>query len=163
MSEVTTVPSLTRLDAALLALRRIVEAPSARPWIQHGTMRVEVSTMLVVDALACAPEGVASVGDIADALKVAHSTASRLVDRAVGAGMVARSRAGDDPRRVRLQLTAEGERLQEAALRFRTSRLAAMLADWPVSDVEALTELLERLAVAFAKADRTDHGGGGPR
>jgi DNA-binding MarR family transcriptional regulator len=123
---------------------------------------VEVSTMLVVDAVARTPGAVASVGDVAEVLRVAHSTASRLVERAVGADMVTRERAADDPRRVELRLTAAGADLQTAAVGFRTDRLAAMVGDWPVADIDTLTILLERLSVAFHNDGYTEREGSGP-
>jgi DNA-binding MarR family transcriptional regulator len=75
-----------------------------------------------------------------------HSTASRLVDRAVRAGMITRHRALADPRRTVLALTREGLRLQREAVHFRTGRLADMLADWSASEVATFARLLERFA-----------------
>lgn len=138
---------LIRLDAALLDLRRFTEAPASgpRPTLEHGASRVEISTVLVVDAIAkLGGEGECSIGTIAEALHVAHSTASRLVDRAVRAGMVRRHRSAADPRRATLSLLPEGRRLQREAVSFRTGRLEEILSDWSVADVIALTQLLER-------------------
>ena len=107
--------------------------------------------MLVVDALARSETrtaGGASVGQVAAALQVAHSTASRLVERAVQAGMVHRTRADDDPRRALLRLTPAGEELQQTAIRFRTDRLAALTYNWAAEDVHTLANLLERFARA---------------
>lgn len=142
--------NLDRLDAALLSLRRLVEVPGGRPALAHGGQAVEISTVLVTDAVARhRSEGrgdACSIGDVADALQVAHSTASRLVDRAAKAGMVARDRDPVDPRRTRLTLTAAGARLQQEAVRFRTGRLATALGDWSTEDVATLRGLLERFS-----------------
>lgn len=145
---------LARLDAALLDLRRWAEPPGgtrANASVAHGEGRIEVSTLLVVHALArrdSAGDRELSVGHIAEALHVAHSTASRLVDRAVRAGMVLRERSTEDPRRAVLSLTEAGRELQDQAVRFRVGRLEAVLADWSATDVITFTRLLERFANA---------------
>ncbi len=139
---------LARLDVALLALRRLVAAPGGGLVLRHAGGRVEVSTMLVVEAVARSlAAGVeCTVGGVAEALHVAHSTASRLVDRAAKAGMVRRTRAANDPRRTRVVLTTEGEHLQGEAVRFRTGRLAHILGSWTAEEVVTFTDLLERFA-----------------
>ncbi len=43
---------LSRLDSALLSLRRLTSAPPPATGLHHGHQEVEVSTMLVVDTLA---------------------------------------------------------------------------------------------------------------
>lgn len=145
-------PDLVRLDSALLDLRRFAQAPGPAGGdgtVTHADQQVEVSTVLVVDAVARrSPLGECSVGDVADVLRVTDSTASRLVGRAVGAGMVARQRSAVDPRRSALTLTGAGQDLQDHALAFRTSRLASLLADWSPADVATFTSLLERFAAA---------------
>lgn len=137
---------LVRLDAAMLDLRRLTAVPVRSPRVRHGAGRIEVSTVLVVDAVSRATEAgrQSSIGDVAVALQVVHSTASRLVDRAVRAGMVTRDRALADPRRTVVALSREGLRLQREAVRFRTGRLRDMLADWSASDVATLARLLGR-------------------
>jgi len=141
---------LERLDAALLALRRFTQAPSTTDRgtkSSHGSNRVEISTVLVVDAVArWDPAGDCSIGDVAGALQVAHSTASRFVERAVQVGMIRRGRSSADPRRTVLSLTVAGWRLQREAVGFRTGRLEGLLADWSATDVTAFTTLLERFA-----------------
>lgn len=65
-----------------------------------------------------APGGEApTVGDLADRLGLRHHSAVGLVDRLVSLGLLARQRAAEDRRRVRLSLTASGRR--------RLERLAA--------------------------------------
>ena len=87
----------------------------ARPRISHAGVDIELSTMLVVDAIARSEPGEVSVRLVADSLQVAPSTASRLVERAVQAGMVAGTSSENDPRVRVLHLTREGRRLQRAA------------------------------------------------
>ena len=143
------VEDLPRLDEALFALRRFVDAPAPRggSTLVHGSERVEVSTVLVVDAVARRGTGEeCSVGTVAEELRVVHSTASRLIDRAVRAGMLHRSRSSSDPRRTVLALSAAGRQLQRDAVAFRTGRLEELLADWTDDEVTTFTRLLERFA-----------------
>ena len=138
-----------RLDVALLALRRFVDAPAPRggSTLVHGSDRVDISTVLVVDAVARRGTGVeCSIGTVADELRVVHSTASRLIDRAEQAGMLHRSRSSSDPRRTVLALSAAGSRLQRDAIAFRTGRLEELLAGWTDLEVATFTHLLERFA-----------------
>jgi len=134
---------LLRLDAALLALRRLTSTPS-QP-LEHDGVAIEMSTMLVVDAIARRDRD-CSVGDVAEVLTVTHSTASRLVDRAALAGMVSRSRDPHEGRRTNLTLTTAGEGLHAAATRFRTQRLAAVTEEWSAADLASLAHLLDRFA-----------------
>jgi DNA-binding MarR family transcriptional regulator len=139
-----------RLDAALLSLRRLTNAPAARPQVTHGDRPIEFSTMLVVDAIARlsgpGEQHEVSVVSVASALQVTPSTASRLVERAVTSGMASRAASGVDPRRASLSLTADGHALHADAVAFRTGRLRALLEDWSDDDIATFTGLLERFA-----------------
>ncbi|GEP39195.1 hypothetical protein NPS01_28580 [Nocardioides psychrotolerans] len=140
---------LKRLDVALLALRRFADAPasSGGSTLVHGSERVEVSTVLVVDAVARRGAGEeCSISTVAEELRVAHSTASRLIDRAVRVGMVRRTRSSTDPRRTVLTLSTAGWQLQRDAIAFRTGRLQELLTDWTADEVTTFTQLLERFA-----------------
>ena len=53
-------------------------------------------------------EGI-SVGDLAERLQIRHHSAVGLVDRLVAHGIVVRAAASDDRRKVRLELTGEGQ------------------------------------------------------
>lgn len=149
---------LERLDSALLGLRRFASPEVSRPRISHAGADVELSTMLVVDAIARSTPGEVSVRLVAESLQVAPSTASRLVERAVQAGMVSGDTSEHDPRRRVLHLTADGRHLQRAALRHRTQRLAAATADWSRDDLAQFADLLDRFArtVHPLPSDRTD-------
>ena len=139
--------SLDEIDAALIAIRRWADRPPAR--IQTTAGSIELSTVLVVDAIARSGRGT-SVAAVASALDVAPSTASRLVDRAVSMGMVKRSAADDDPRRASLRLTPEGTDLQREAVAFRTGSLRTALHQWSSSEVACFAQLLTRFAADAA-------------
>jgi DNA-binding MarR family transcriptional regulator len=157
------VPDLEVVDAALMRLRRLWTAPRT-----HDGMRadlgddVELSTVLVVDALAreahddSTPRGVA---EVAERLDVAASTASRLVERAVAAGMVERRTSPVDARRAALHLTDAGWALHERARRFRAGYLARVLIDWSPREIAQLADQLDAFAdaVVDAEYDITDN------
>lgn len=146
---------LERLDAALLDLRRFTE-PKHRPAFvtSGGGGRVEMSTVLVVHAVASSPHGWCDIRAVAATLHVAHSTASRLVERACQAGMLTRNRDPHDPRRTNLTLTEAGQALNAEAVRFRTRHLGTVLAGWAAKDTATLTMLLERFAADATRETR---------
>lgn len=152
------------IDTALMQLRRLWTAPP------RG---VDVSSILVLEACARHAQP-ASVGDVARFAGVEKSTASRLVDRAVQAGLVDRASSG---RRVVLQMTVAGQQLRERALQFRTGWLENVLAGWPQGNVAIFAQLLGRFAeqvgdvggpgnpnepAAVQRVDTAAHGGGDP-
>lgn len=158
------VTDLVALDRALLGLRRFLESPAA---LDDGGRRIELSTLLVLDAVG---EGVASVGEVAERLDVARSTASRLVVRAERAGMVVRSSSPVDARAVLVGPTAQGLALGHRAREFRLERLVTLTSDWDGSEVAALAAALQRFAESAAasgsragRGDRDRRGVAGPR
>ena len=151
---------LGQLDDALIRLRRLWQTPSIkRVLVEPDGQRLEISTVLVTDAVNrlqhADPPMVARVADIADRLEVAPSTASRLVDRAVRAGMVTRGGDAADGRHVILTLSPAGSALLGRAFLFRTRYLEQVLKGWTCDDVATLARLLDR----FADAVHTHAGG----
>jgi DNA-binding MarR family transcriptional regulator len=140
--------TLLALDAALIRLRRLWA--TGAPRLGRAGEAVEMSTVLVVDAVQRLTDGdpptEATVAAVAEQLDVAASTASRLVDRAVTAGVVRRTRSAADPRRAPLVLTAEGRALAARATEFRLSYLDRLLAGWDESDRRTFADLLSRFA-----------------
>lgn len=150
---------LEQLDDALIRLRRLWQTPSgSRVLVEPDGSRLEMSTVLVTDAIDRAeraePARKLRVADVADRLQVAPSTASRLVDRAVRAGMVTRGTDAADNRQVTLTLTPAGSALLGRALTFRTGYLQQVLSGWTGDDVATLALLLDR----FAEAVQTPAG-----
>jgi DNA-binding MarR family transcriptional regulator len=140
---------LSTLDEALLRLRRFTQAPPADR-APGPSESAEMSTVLVVDAveqLAASGEP-AIIGGIAIRLSVTPSTASRLVERAAEAGMVARHRSTDDSRRVIIALTDAGQALAARARAHRRARLADVLTPWPTERIERFAQDLHDFAQA---------------
>lgn len=143
---------LHAIDAALVRLRRVWTGPPRL--FDHRGQQVELSSVLVVEGCARhAAEGrEPTVGGLAEFADVAPSTASRLVDRAVEAGFVARGPSPADARRSVLRLTPAGEALRADAVAFRLQWLRGTLTGWPDDDTAQLAELLTRFADAVVAA-----------
>ncbi|WP_061963308.1 MarR family winged helix-turn-helix transcriptional regulator [Demequina aurantiaca] len=144
-----TSPDLAALDAALLQLRRFAAPPAAHA-VRGTEGPVETSTILVVDATARLAEAnePATVGAVAREIAVTHSTASRLVGRAVDAGMIVRERSHRDARAVSLAVTPAGVELQLRSQEFRLARLRDLLGDWEDDATRQLIESIGALAEA---------------
>lgn len=139
---------LQAIDDALVRLRRLW-SPSQQSTVDDEGRRIEMSSLLVVEA--CARGGApVSVGDVAAFAGVAHSTASRLVDRAERAGLVRRDRSPVDTRRTTVELTADGTAVRERAVLFRLRWLDAVVGGWSEAEVAALAGLLGRFADSVA-------------
>lgn len=152
-----TDPALDALDTALIGLRRLWDAPPVLHVPDLGA--VEMSTIWVVDALARLPDhGEVTVSDVAAAIDVTHSTASRLIGRAEAAGCVRRERSQHDTRRTVVTATPAGRALATAAHDARTRYLADITAQWAPQDRAALSDLLARLAAAVHD-NPPSHGG----
>jgi DNA-binding MarR family transcriptional regulator len=76
---------------------------------EHGLTHAQHQLLLAVRGSATV--GGPTIGEVADALLVRPHTAGELVDRMVRAGFVSRVADHADHRRVRLRLTADGERV----------------------------------------------------
>ena len=93
--------------------------------------------------------GVDSAADLARATGVSESAVSQLVAGFERAGTVERT-PGDDRRRRRLALTADGERLLRTAQKLVGARLEPLVASLAPHDADALAALLRRIEPALA-------------
>lgn len=98
--------------------------------------------------------------DLGELLIAEGGHPSRLIDRLVDAGLVARTQEGSDRRRVQLALTAKGRKIekQAAAARHDLLELArSLIGDREVEPVvELLRELIEHSAYAELIAKRRE-------
>jgi len=86
----------------------------------------------------------ATVGAIARLLGVDASRASRQVASAVRRGLLARRASQGDGRKVTLQITPRGAKLQARGSALTRARIALALADWTAAEQVQLAELLQR-------------------
>lgn len=133
------------LDDVLVAVQRVPRRPGYRRRLLEsvpipgglGTFR----TLRAVERLGPAP----GVGEVAEALAVDPSTASRVVERCVEAGLLSRAAHAEDRRRSVLALTPRGAELLDQVTANRRRVIAEVVADWDRDDVVAVVGLLERL------------------
>lgn len=85
------------------------------------------------------------MGELAEDLGVKLPTATRIVDRLVERGLVARSSCEDDRRVVWVRATAEGEALADAARRFRRGIMVSRLGRLDDRQRESLLRALKLL------------------
>lgn len=93
-----------------------------------------------------------SVGDLAKVIGKEQSTTVRVVDRLETSGLVVRTQADDDARRVELRLTEEGRRSSERILEGRHEVLAGALGRLDDESRAGLHEILDRLLASMASS-----------
>ncbi|MBG0832805.1 winged helix-turn-helix transcriptional regulator [Planomonospora sp. ID67723] len=138
------------IDVALFRLRRIWSRPLRARRAERSPRSVQLSNVMVVHAVhklsLDVPE--VTVGAVAEQLDVDPSTASRLVNDAIAAGLVGREASEVDARRARLVLSGPGRRVLDAVVCYRRSYLDGLMADWDRADREVFARLLTRFAEA---------------
>jgi DNA-binding MarR family transcriptional regulator len=86
------------------------------------------------------------VRELAEREGISAPAMSGYVDRLEAAGLVTRTRSGEDRRRVGLTVTAEGLRVLRAVRRRRTAWLAAHLRGLEPDELDAIDAAIEPLA-----------------
>ncbi|MGD9705076.1 MAG: MarR family winged helix-turn-helix transcriptional regulator [Acidimicrobiia bacterium] len=89
------------------------------------------------------------MSDLADALRVDPSTATRAVQRLVRAGLAERGNSDDDGRVVMVSVTTTGRRCHDAVAQRRRQTLSALLAEFDPAERGQLAALLERFVRAI--------------
>lgn len=146
---------LDRIDRALVGLRHLWTGPLTIDDPALGAL--DMSTVWIVDALSRSESGSeVTIGELAEAIDVAHSTASRLADRAESSGTVVRRPSSQDSRRVTVELTDQGRLLAQTARRFRAGYLDRVMTGWTAADRHRFAELLSRFAADTATTPRSD-------
>lgn len=103
-----------------------------------------------------AEAGDLTINELAERAQTSQSTVSIVVSRLAAGGLVRRSRATSDKRRVVVHMTAKGARLQRRAPEAPTTRLTRALAQMPAARLKALEHglaaLLEHMQVDVSAA-----------
>jgi DNA-binding MarR family transcriptional regulator len=137
------------LDDVLMTIRRVLLRPGYRARLLDGLPgRVELATLRLLRTVQ-RHEGAPSIGEVAEVLMIDPSTASRVVDRAVGSELLERRACSDDRRRARLHLTPEGAQLLDRATDRRRELLAEVTADWSEDELDQLVGQLTTLVRGF--------------
>ncbi|WP_406446911.1 MarR family transcriptional regulator [Streptomyces sp. NBC_01613] len=146
----TPVGAMDDVDAvtrAVLTASRLLVAVSARSLaaVEEGVTLPQFRMLMVL-----ATRGATKLVTLADLLQVAPSTAMRMVDRLIAAGLADRQLNPDNRRETLLRLTDEGRRTVEGVTARRRAEIAAI--------VERLTPT-QRLALIEALAAFNRAGG----
>lgn len=133
------------LTEAVLTASRVLVAVAARSLAEHeGDVSVQQYRALVV----LASRGPQRPVDLAEALGVDPSTATRLCDRLVVKRLISRRRQGGDRREVRLDLAERGRSLLDQVTERRRAEIARILAKVPAAQREHLVDAF----VSFGRA-----------
>jgi len=139
----------TRREAALsdavLTASRVLVGVAARSLADVGE---EVSLQQYRALVVLAARGPQRPGDLAVALGVDPSTATRLCDRLVGKHLITRRRPPADRRQVRLDLSARGRSLVDAVTERRRREIDRIVAHVPAGEQAALVRAFTTFATA---------------
>jgi DNA-binding MarR family transcriptional regulator len=132
------------VDTVLAASRALV-AVAARSLAAAGEEVTLPQYRALVVLTARGPQGTA---DLAAALAVNPSTATRMCDRLIRKGLARRHRQAGDRRTVRITLTAEGRDLVTEVTRLRRAELARLLGALPSEQHQQVIAAFEAFAAA---------------
>jgi DNA-binding MarR family transcriptional regulator len=133
------------VERAMVEIRRLQQRRTLARLTQ-----VDPSFTAVVDAIEQHPDQT-TVSAVAGALGVDQPRASRLVARAVDAGLVARTADQLDGRRVLLTLTRRGTEYAAQVHRFRQAMFAEAMTGWTPRQVATFARLLTRFVDAYTE------------
>ncbi len=152
-------PSIDEIERLLID---VVKALYAQDTQVAGLLDLPIAQLRVLNVLGReAPEHRPTMGEMAESLGVALSTATQIVERIEKRGLVQRAHGDPDDRRVvRLALTPQGRDLLDSRRRLRHARLALALgaldSDQQNDLVQALSPLAEA-ARALSVEAKTNH------
>jgi DNA-binding MarR family transcriptional regulator len=107
--------------------------------------------------LAIHEHGSTNLQDLAVQLGVSTSSASRVVDRLVVAGLLSRGSAPHSRREIALSLTARGGRVLEGFHARRRKAIHAVLTELSEQDQDALVSGLQAFTLAASGVSRNPH------
>lgn len=140
------------VDAVLRASRTLVGV-AAR---SLATVAEDVTLAQYRVLIELASRGPQRVADLATALTVDRSTATRMCDRLVRKRLVARRRATDDRRVVRISLTAAGAHLVTEVSRRRRAEIQRIVRRMPSSHRPLVVEALQAFSRAAGEVPEQD-------
>jgi DNA-binding MarR family transcriptional regulator len=146
---------LFRVGAAWRELRRGASMQAFRPMVYgEGEDALDLGQVDALDMLAF--HGSVRMGELAEALRVDASTATRAVNRLVDAGLATRERSDDDGRVMVVVLSDHGKQVHRAMMLRRREALEGILADLNGRERLQLATLLERFIAGLDSYVTTD-------
>ena len=141
--------AMTRMR--LMMGRRVI----GRLALRNVAPELELSHLDVLDAVRrISQTGEATVGAIAETMRVDPSRGSRMVADLVQRGVLRRDVSQADGRRAVVELTARGTALFEEIHAVKTDIIMTITADWKPEDVARFGLLFEAFIGAFEQASR---------
>jgi DNA-binding MarR family transcriptional regulator len=144
------VPDEDVVDAVISASRALV-AVAAR-----SLAGVEVTLAQYRALVVLASRGAQRAADLAVALDVNPSTATRMCDRLAAKGLIIRDHPAGDRRALEIAITPEGASLVGAVTLRRRAEVARIVASMPVSGRPALIRALRAFADAAGEVPEQD-------
>ena len=146
---------LFRIGAAWRELRRGASMQAFRPIVYgEGDEALDLGQVDALDMLVF--HGSVRMGDLAEALRVDASTATRAVNRLVDADLASRERSDGDGRVMVVVLTEHGKEVHRAMMVRRRDALEGILADFNPKERQQLATLLERFIAGLDSYVATD-------
>ncbi|MEI7547409.1 MAG: MarR family transcriptional regulator [Actinomycetota bacterium] len=150
MTEVPTDPRereiydlATRIGLAWRELRRGASAAALRDYLYgQGKESIEMGQMDTLDLLVDGRPW--RMTELAEALRVEPSTATRAVQRLVNAGLAARRTDSGDGRVVKVAITNEGITAHRAVAERRVEMMSFIVSRFRRQELRDLAEMLER-------------------
>lgn len=139
-------------DAVMTASRALVAVAARSLADAEGRVSLAQYRVLVV----LATRGPQRTADLAAALAVNPSTATRVCDTLVAKRLIRRQRATADRREVRLALSASGRRLVEQVVQRRRREITRIVAHVPPGSRRLVVDALRALADAAGEVPGAD-------
>jgi DNA-binding MarR family transcriptional regulator len=137
------------IEQAMVAIRRLQQRRTLAKLSAHRSGRpVDPTLTAVVDAVEHHPDS--TVSTVAAALDVDQPRASRLVARAVDAGLLTRTADPTDGRRTLLRLTKAGTTHAAHVHRQRQTLFTQAMSDWTPHQITTFARLLTRFTTAYS-------------
>jgi DNA-binding MarR family transcriptional regulator len=146
-------PARDELVDAVLGASRALVAVAARSLANVAEDVTLTQYRFLVELASRGPQRLA---DLASALGVDRSTATRMCDRLVRKRLVTRRRAHEDRRVVRVSLTAAGGELVAEVSRRRRGEITAIVERMPAADRDPVVRALRAFADAAGEVPEQD-------
>lgn len=153
----TSAQDVESIRLSLVELRRLFQRKELVALWERAFGRasnMDYGELRLLDAVRISEDGRATVGEIAARLGVDPSGASRQVADAVRKGLLRRQADQGDGRRVALELTPKGTRLQEKGSLLTSARITLALEDWSAADRARFAELFGRFVTSMIATPR---------
>ncbi|MFI5779956.1 MarR family winged helix-turn-helix transcriptional regulator [Nocardia sp. NPDC051570] len=137
--------SVDEITDALLTASRLLVALSARSiaHVDESITLPQFRTLMILST-----RGPSKIVNLAQLLDVQPSTATRMVDRLVGAGLIDRRQNPESRRELIIALTPHGSSIVDAVIARRRAEISAVVERMPARDRTGLIDALTAFSAA---------------